>query len=378
MPYVTPTLTELISLALADINNSELDGADGLLPISNLVIMAMLQARLGYDHYGYLARVALNSTPFKAQAEWLDTWANLIGVYRKDATAAGTTPAAPGTATFTGVTDRDCPAGTALTRGDGYAYATTADAAVASNGTLTVSFAATNPGSAGNAAAGIQLTIANPIAGINSGGQSTSLITGGTDQEVDDDLRTRMFAAYRARVAGGDQADYENWARAVPGVTRAWCNPIGAGAGTVVVFTMFDNANAGEGGFPQGSNGVAAAESRASPATGDQLTVANVIYPQRPVTALVYSCSPIAQPLPFAFAVLSPNTEAMQTAVTTALAGMLLRKASPLGTTLYQSDWNAAIEAVPGLEEFAVSVPAISVSSSLGYLLILGTITWPS
>ena len=37
-----------------------------------------------------------------------------------------------------------------------------------------------------------------------------------------------------------------------------------------------------------------------------------------------------------------------------------------------------AIEAVPGLEEFAVSVPAVSVSSALGYLLTLGTITWPS
>ena len=378
MPYPTPTLTDLIALALADITGSELDGADGLLPISNLVIMAMLQGRLAYDHYGYLARVAKNSTPFYAEDAWLDAWANLKGVYRKDATAAGTGNAAPGSAQFTGSqVGADIPAGTVLRRGDGFEYVTTQDAVLGSGNTVTVNFAALATGSAGNAAAGVQLTIANPIAGINSAGQSTTLVTGGADQELSDDLRTRMFGVYSAPSAGGDQADYVNWALAVPGVTRAWCNPVGAGAGTVVVYVMLDDAEAEYNGFPQGNGGVAAAETRAAQATGDQLTVANAIYPLRPVTALVFVEAPIAQPVPFTFAALAPNTTPIQAAIETAIASMFLRKGSALGSTIYQSDWDAAISAVPGIQEFAVSTPATAVAVPLGYLPTLGAITWP-
>ena len=63
--------------------------------------------------------------------------------------------------------------------------------------------------------------------------------------------------------------------------TRAWCLPNGMGTGTVALYTMLDNANAQWGGFPQGSNGVATLELRDAAAQGDQLTVANAIYPQR-------------------------------------------------------------------------------------------------
>ena len=43
------------------------------------------------------------------------------------------------------------------------------------------------------------------------------------------------------------------------------------------------------GGFPQGTNGVAALETRDTAATGDQLAVANYLYPLRPVTPIVYA-----------------------------------------------------------------------------------------
>jgi uncharacterized phage protein gp47/JayE len=42
----------------------------------------------------------------------------------------------------------------------------------------------------------------------------------------------------------------------VPGVTRAWCAPNGFGSGTVVVYTMWDSAEAAHNGFPQGTDGV--------------------------------------------------------------------------------------------------------------------------
>ena len=58
---------------------------------------------------------------------------------------------------------------------------------------------------------------------------------------------------------------------------------------------MMDVSEAAHGGFPQGTNGVAGAETRDTAATGDQLAVANYIYPLRPATALVYACAPASQ-----------------------------------------------------------------------------------
>ncbi|MGE0109370.1 MAG: baseplate J/gp47 family protein [Bdellovibrionales bacterium] len=96
-------------------------------------------------------------------------------------------------------------------------------------------------------------------------------ITGGADTETDDALFSRMLLAYQETAHGGAKNDYKRWALAVAGVTRAWDNPNGFGIGTVVVYVMFDDANADYDGFPQGTDGVAANEPRGIAATGDQL-----------------------------------------------------------------------------------------------------------
>ena len=162
----------------------------------------------------------------------------------------------------------------------------------------------------------------------------------------------------------------------MPGVTRAWCNPVGAGAGTVVVFTMWDNAEIGTGGFPAGTNGVAAAETRDAPATGDQLTVANAIYPQRPVTALVYSDAPVGQPVNFVLANLgSAPSATLLAAIEAALTALFLRIGSPLGVTLYPNQWEAAIASVTGLPQYTLVSPVGPVACPVGNLAVLGTVT---
>ena len=296
MAYPFPTIEELIQLGQADVTGSDLPDADGFLPRGILPLLVVIQAGFALGHYDAIAYAMLQATPFTATDEWLDTWAAFKNVYRKDATAAGYT----GTSMvrFSGaVATTDMPAGTPIQRSDGFGYTTTADAIVQSDGTVTAPILATSTGSAGNAPSGIALTLGSAIEGIPSAGVATSPIVGGAEQELDDDLRTRMLAAFASQAAGGDQSDYENWALAVPGVTRAWCQPNGMGAGTVIVRFMMDNAEATNGGFPQGTDGVAASETRDNPATGDQLTVANALYPLRPVTALVYACAPVAERL---------------------------------------------------------------------------------
>ena len=382
MPYPFPGIETLIADAQADITGSDLPNADGFLPRAILPLMALIQAGFALGHYDAVAYAMQQATPFTATDEWLDAWAALKRVFRKDATAAGVSGTSyvqvlnctPGT---------DLPVGTQVNRQDGFSYLTTADATVASNGIVTAPILATASGALGNAASGVSLTLNTSIAGITSAGAASTPITGGADQENDDDLRTRMLFVYANPPAGGSETDYITWALAVAGVTRAWCLPNGAGAGTVVLYTMLDNANAQWGGFPQGSNGVATLELRDAAAQGDQLTVANAIYPQRPVTALVYSCAPVEEDVDYAVGELSPNTPAIQAAVITALQGMHLRKAAVGGTTetngtLYPSDWNEAVAAVPGITHFAITSPTTAITPAIGSLLTVGTPTFSS
>lgn len=371
MPYPTPTIQALLDQAASDITASELAGADGFLPRALLPLMGVVQAGFAFGHYDAIAYAARQATPFTATFEYLEGWAALKRIYREDATAAGAD--GNSAATFPGTPGVALPAGTPVKRGDGFAYATFAEGTVGPDSTVTVPIAAVTAGAGGNAPAGTVLTLGTGVSGIGASGSASTPVTGGADQEADDALRTRMLFAYGNPPAGGNQADYEGWARAVPGVTRAWCVPEGMGAGTVVIYFMLDNAEAATGGFPQGTNGVAAAEKRATPATGDQLALANAVYPRRPVTALVYARAPLAVPVDYAVAELAPNTGAVRAAIRTALQAMHGRKAVP-GGTLWPSDWNEAVAAVPGIQHFAVASPASAVVTPVGGLATVGAL----
>lgn len=386
MPYGRPTLTELIDQAQQDINSAQITDAGGnvlagLLPQGVLPVLSITQAGMAYEHYGFLDWISLQSIPWSATGEFLEGWAALKGVTREPATAT------TGSVTFSGSPDgTDLPSGTGIVRNDGFSYVTTADVAVAA-GTVTASMRAVTPGAAGNFGTNAVFLLASPIVGIQPQSIASAQVTVGADQELDGALRTRMLLAYAAPPQGGDRTDYIEWALAVPGVTRAWVTPNGMGAGTVVLYVMLDLAESAFAGFPQGTNGVAAAETRAAPATGDQLTVANAILPLQPVTSLLYVVAPTAQPVAFTVADLGlNNTAPMQAQIAAALTDMFFRLGQVGGTVnpttgaawagIEPSDWYAALEAIPGLSEFKVTVPAAAIVPSSGNLLTLGTVTY--
>lgn len=386
MPYGRPTLTNLRLQILQDINAAQIIDANGavlvgLLQQAILRVVANAQAGLSYEHYGYLDWIAKQAVPWTATGEFLEGWANLKGVTRLAATAT------TGTASFAGSPDdTDVPSGTLIVRADGVTYATTADQVVAA-GMVTLSMQAVSAGAAGNFNSGAVFRLGSPIIGILPTSTGSAQVTAGSDQQTDAALRTRMLLAYSAPPQGGDRQDYIEWALAVPGVTRAWITPNGMGAGTVVVYVMLDAAEAAFSGFPQGTNGVAAAETRDAPATGDQLTVANAILPLQPVTALVYLNAPTPQPTAFTVADLGANnTAAMQTQINAALDDMFLRLGQAGGTVnpatgaawagIEPSDWYGALEAIPGLSEFKVTVPSALILPSTGNLLTRGAVTF--
>jgi uncharacterized phage protein gp47/JayE len=378
MPFPRPTLSALRARIAAFINSAIPAGA-ALLRYSNMGIIGDVVAGSESELYGYLDWIALQSVPFTATGEYLEAWAALKGVTRKQATAA------IGSALFSGTNGSVLPAGTVLQRADGVTYTVNANQTV-SGSTVTVAITATVPGASGDAPNATPLTLASGVSGITSTGAASGPLTGGADVETDAALRSRMLVIYAAPPQGGDADDYVEWALGVPGVTRAWTKALTSGAGTVGVFFMMDVSEAAFNGFPQGTNGVAAAETRDTAATGDQLAVANAIYLLQPVTALVYAIAPVANPIALTINGIAGASTAVKNAISAAITAALLVGASPGGTTNL-SAIEAAIAGVAGTAGFVITlvtcphgtvVPGATgnVTASAGYLNTLGTITY--
>lgn len=381
MPFARDTAAELQDQALADIA-AALPGTDPLLRVSNLYIIGRLLAEGFNAEYGYLDYIARQAVPFTAEDEALEGWAALKAVLRKPAaaatgSAASTGPSTPGT---------DIPAGTQLVRGDGVTYATAADTTVAGGGGATVQLVCTTPGAAGTLQTGQALALSVAIPGV-SGSWTATAGAAGADVELDASLRTRMLEVYANPPQGGAKSDYIDWALQVAGVTRAWCVPNGRGAGTVIVYTMFDVSEAAHGGFPQGVGGVATGEPRDTPATQDLLAVANHIFPLQPVTPIVYSWCPNQNTVTFTITGLSTATTGLKSQVQSAIDLVFLAFGDPLGGTVDMSDIQAAIAAIPGTEGFVITAVACNhgavsptdgnITSTAGYLPVRGTVTFP-
>ncbi len=372
MPYARPTLTALQAQALQDIQGGALSGIDALLPNAVLRVLALVLAGFAYLHYQYQDYTAQQSTPWTATDESAEGWGAAKGVTRKDAIAANYP------ATFTGTASvAVLPAGTVITRLDGFQYTADAEVIADATGAVSATITAMVPGAAGTMLPGTALVLFSPVTGINAtSGVSGLAITPGADQETPDAFKTRYLQVYAAPPQGGDANDYKEWALAVPGVTRAWVNPLGMGAGTVVVYSMWDLAEVANNGFPVGSNGGATSEARATTATGDQLALANALYPLRPATALVYSVAPTPYPVAFAIKTQTLVTTAIRAQVNAAIDAVFLAMADALGGTLDSSPFETAIAAITGMPRFTLTAPAAEFGAPLGCLPIRGAVTY--
>lgn len=374
MPFTRPTLSELRARVASDIT-SGLPTADGLLRFSNLQILGKAVAGLGHLNYGYLDWIAKQGVPYTASGEYLEAWAALKKVYRKTSTVGS------GSVTFPATPGVSVDAGTQVVRADSATFTTVTTATSGVGNTLVVQVVADLAGEAGNTPVGSLMTLGSSIAGVQSMGAVTAAITGGADQELDEALFSRMLEAYQNVPNGGSGSDYPIWAKEVPGVTRAWCSPSGFGAGTVVVYAMFDDANSEHGGFPQGRDGVSSSDNRhtsGSLAAGDQLTIANSIFPLQPVTAMVYVCAPIAAPVPFTITGLSGASSATRAAVAAAITEVLFEQGAPLsdGSFVGVEDIGSAIAAIAATKGFVITSPVANIINTLGHLPTLGPITY--
>lgn len=333
----------------ADIK-SRLTGVDPSLAKSVAGALADTLAGAVHGLYGAIAREARQILPDTAEAEDLARHASL---YQFAATAA--TPAT-GNVTFTGTNGTVIPAGSELQRADGALYTTGADATIAS-GTATAAVTASAAGAAGNALVGATLTLTSPIGGVNSTATVASGgIAGGTDTETEDSLRARLQARLSEVPQGGAKPDYVRWALEVAGVTRAWCFPLEGGAGTVYLRFARDN------------------DASIIPDAGEVAAVQAYIDERRPATAVFTAAAPTAVALNLTIA-LTPNTVAVQTAVTAELTDLIRREAYP-GATLLLSHIREAISIAAGENNHVLTAPAADVVYTSSQIGTLGVITW--
>jgi len=350
MPFSRPTLPDLIARAQADIE-SRLPGADARLRRTLLGVLARIHAGSAHALYGYLDWLARQLMIDTAEVDHLDRWASIWGVSRKAATPA------IGNVSFTGTDNTVIPISTVLQRADGAEFVTDAAGTITA-GTVVVAVTASTAGDNGNTVSGSALSLVSPISGVN--GTATvdaSGLTGGTDAEADDALRSRLLARIQQPPHGGADFDYVTWALEVAGVTRAWVYPAELGLGTVSVRFMMDDTY---------SDGI--------PLAADVTAVQSYIDTLRPVTAAVTVVAPVAVPLDFTISLI-PNTSTTQAAVQASLQDLIQREASPGGTLLI-SHIREAISTSAGETDHTLTVPAADVTHTTGQIATMGTITW--
>lgn len=381
--FARQTVQQLIAQAKAGFQGL-LTGADTALRRSYLSVTSIILGAMVDAQYGYLDWMIENVLmPDSAVAPYSNRWGALKGVYPKGPVAA------TGSATIAnGLANTPVPQGTKYQLSPGIIFQTTAAIMLNSSGAGTVNLQAvlpdvTSDGSQWNCDAGATLTLVQAISGVPGTATVAADITNGAPPETNAAFVQRYLALYRAPPQGGDFNDYIEWALECPGVTRAWVSPLQKGAGTVVVYFMMDVTEEAHGGFPQGTNGVASSETRDTPATGDQLTLANYLYPLRPVTSLVYAFAPTAAAQNFT---LKYVPTAQQSAVEAAIAAVLESEGAAAyvnpttyavsGGTVNLADIQAAVRAVPGCSEALVLSPSDNISTALGSLPTLGTCTF--
>lgn len=349
MPFSRPTLPELIDRAAADIE-ADLPGTDARLRRSNLNVLSRMHAGALHSLYGYLQWLAEQLMVDTAETVFLDRYAGIWGVLRVPAAFA------QGPVAVTGTSGATVATGTVFQRSDGATFVATADATLAA-GAATVDVVALDAGTAGNASAGTQMSLSQPVPGVQSAAVvGSGGLTQGADRETDDALRVRVLARIQQPPMGGAVADYVAWALQVPGVTRAWVYPLEGGVGTVVLRFVRDN----DAGFIPDAPEVAAVQ-----AYVDVL---------RPVTAQVTVLAPVAAPLNMTIT-LTPNTTAVRTAVAAELADLLRREARPGGTILL-SKLREAISVAAGETNHVLTTPSADVTHAAGLMPVLGTLTW--
>lgn len=233
--YLTEQTYETILQRMLDSLPADLDKSEGGF-IWDALSPAAIELALAAIWAQQILERGFASTTF---GQYLDLRCEEHGITRRPAVKAS------GQATFTGTAGTVIPAGTQVsTASSGAApavfFATTSEATIGAEGTVTVDIEAMEAGVSGNVAAGTITLLAQPVSGVTSV-TNPAATTGGLDEEDDASLLARYLQRVQSPSAGGNKADYVNWAMEVAGVGGVSVVPVRDGPGTVSIAIINTN-----------------------------------------------------------------------------------------------------------------------------------------
>jgi uncharacterized phage protein gp47/JayE len=360
MPWSTPPLKQVRSIVRDNVA-AKLPGADANVPNSVLRVLSDTMGGLCHLVLQYIDWLALQLLPDSAETVWLDRHGNIWLTNSDGSTGRKLATLASGTADFvTSTGSVSVPTGTQLSYAAGVSYQTTADILTDPTGVPTPApIIAINTGSIGNLDPGTSLSLQSTLPG-NVDSITVVELYGGTDDETDDQLRARVLRRIRQPPMGGAAYDYEAWALAVPGVTRAWCAPQEMGIGTVTVRIMMDDLRADNGGFPLPQ---------------DIDAVSAYIDTVRPVTVKEFFVEgPIPYPINVRIPYLDIDAASTRTAIEQSLEQAFFTRGVP-GVTWYRAWTDQGIMAAAGVNAYDLVANDMPMPAP-GYLAVLGDLTY--
>lgn len=215
---------------------ANLPGADAALARNNLKPTAFVIAGGTYELERFAAWAADQRFILTSDADQLDRH----GAEMKPAVPRKEPAPARGPVVVTASGAISLATGATLLRSDGAAFSVDAGIVLAGAGTATVQVTAVLAGANGATDADAPLSPSTGVTGTASFAVDTAGLGGAADREQDAAYKARLLFAKAFPEHAGAPADWLRYTLAVPGVTRAFIDPLGYGRGTVVIYPFFD------------------------------------------------------------------------------------------------------------------------------------------
>lgn len=223
-------------------------------------------------------------------------------------------------------------------------------------------------GSGVNQLADAPLTVQSPIVSVDDEAKvDFGEIGGGTDQESDAGLRTRLLERIQNPIAHFNSAEIISVAKEIPGVTRVFVQEITPAPGQVTIYFMRDND---DNPIPSGSEIATVKDQILSitPANTDELDVIVL--------------APVAAPVDFTFSALTPNTPTMHNAINANLDQFFSERVV-VGVNIDEDAYRSAIfntidtETGQAVQSFDLTVPVGDIVIAGGEIGTFGNVVYP-
>ncbi|QEL26160.1 hypothetical protein FQV39_28780 [Bosea sp. F3-2] len=309
MAWNTPTLLALVT-RVSRAFTGKLQGADAALARNNLAPTAKVIAGEFSILHKKLAKAADQRFVLTSDEEFLDRHGAEMKppVPRKEATAARGAVTVVATGAIVLAT------GAVLIRSDGAAFTVDAGVTLAAAGSATVQVTAAAAGAAGATDAGAVLTASSGLTGPATFAVAEGGLGGAADREENQAYKARLLLAKAFPEHAGAPADWLKYTLAIPGVTRAFIDPLGHGRATVVVYPFFDLTR---------PNGI--------PLESDRLAVETALRSAGPGASLGVVRIPQAVPVNYSIDALTPDTPEVRAAVVAEVATTFFRNSRVAG-----------------------------------------------